>query len=144
MRRRRGVLALWLLLAFSGLAAAAAGLVSAAAHTGRTAERYREGLAAQYAAESGAVWGLLYIKEYGLAEEHRASFPCGPGTETEVRLVRAAEEETPEEAAHWTGTVYARGLETASGVLRYTVLTVDVAEDGGRTVTVKEAGNEKW
>lgn len=142
MRRRRGVLALWLLLAFSGLAAAAAGLVSAASHTGRTAERYREGLAAQYAAESGAVWGLLYIKEYGLAEEQRASFSCGPGTETEVRLVRATEES--EDAPLWTGTVYARGQETASGVLRYAVLTVEVAEDGARTVTVKEAGNEKW
>lgn len=44
----------------------------------------------------------------------------------------------------WTGTVYSRGTDEASGVIRYAVLTVSVSEGDRRTVTVTEAGNEKW
>lgn len=46
MNRRRGLLALWLLLALAGLAAVLAGLAAAASHSARTSERYRQGLAA--------------------------------------------------------------------------------------------------
>lgn len=141
------MLALWMLLTLSGLAAAMAGLVFAASHGARTAERYREGLAAQYAAESGAVWGLASIRTRGLDGTEDASFSLDGRTRTEVRLVRGRDEadgEETDERAPWTGTVYSRGTDEASGVIRYTVLTVEVTEGDRRTVTVTEAGNEKW
>lgn len=145
MNRRRGVLALWMLLLLSGLAAALAGLVSAASHGARTAERYREGLAAQYAAESGAVWGLADIRAHGLEEGRDMSFSLDGSARTDVRLVRdkGADGEA-EDGGPWTGTVYSRGTDEASGVIRYAVLTVSVSEGERRTVTVTEAGNEKW
>ncbi len=144
MNRRRGVLALWLLLTMAGLAAALAGLSFSAAHRARTAERYRAGLAAQYAAESGAVWGLSLLRQEAVTEERSAAFSLSPGTETAVRLVPEDGEETEEaeeRAAPRKVTVYARGTETASGLIRYVVLCAETAEG---TVTVTEVDDRKW
>lgn len=142
MNRRRGLLALWLLLALAGLAAVLAGLAAAASHSARTSERYRQGLAAEYAAESGAVWGLLYLKSHELPESYSTVFSVSPGTETAVRLAPDTDEDTADDTQ--TAVVYARGGDTASGVLRYVILTVDVTGDDPRTVTVTEVENKKW
>lgn len=139
MNRRRGSLALALLLAFSGLAAAAAILTRTAADSARNAERYRQGLAAQYAAESGALWGLSSIRTEGLSDERSLTFSISADTETTVRLVRSGGDESA-----WTGTVYARGEERGAGLLRYTVLSIEVTEGETRTVTVKEVSNARW
>lgn len=136
---RPGALAIPLLLALSGLAAVGAGLLRTAADGARTAWRYHQGLAAQYAAESGAVWGLASLRADGLEGERTQSFSLGSGTATTVRLLR-----TGGEGDQWTAMVYARGEEENAGILRYTVLTVEVAEGDPRTIIVREVSNSRW
>ena len=65
---RNGFIALWLLAAFAALLSVAATLLYGAAQGLRDTTAYREGLFAEYAAESGAVWALSYIRKHGFPE----------------------------------------------------------------------------
>lgn len=134
MHRRRGLFSLWLLLALSAFIAALSGILFAAAHTVRTEEAVRQGLRAQYAAESGAVFGLAHVKTHGVLEK--------------------TAEWAEDEASRWTvqirrtaagAEIRSKGEDTASGALRYVKLTVSVTEENGRRVlVVKEVENGKW
>lgn len=133
MNRRRGFLALWLLVTMASLITVMAGILWAAVHFVRAGSAAEEGLRAQYAAESGAVWGLEMVKARGL-ENRTAEFPLGSEAGCTVRIRKNSESE---------GAIDARG-RSGTGMLRYVRLTVNVSGEEPRTVIVKEVGNNKW
>ncbi len=133
MNRRRGFLALWLLMAMAGLITVMACILWGAVHFVRAGTAAEEGLRAQYAAESGAVWGLEMVRARGL-ENRTAEFPVGEAAGCTVRIRKSSETE---------GMIDARG-RSGTGTLRYVRLTVEVTDGETRSVIVREVGNNKW
>jgi len=84
MKRRKGYLALTLLLMLSAAAAIASGAVLLTARSASAPVAYGNSLRAVYAAESGAVWALASLKN-GDIENKTISF-TSEGTETTVRI----------------------------------------------------------
>ena len=63
MKKRKGSMALCLLILFSMLLTLFTGLLFFLSHTAAEVYLYREGLRSVYAAESGANWGIGYVEE---------------------------------------------------------------------------------
>lgn len=140
MSRRRGVLALWMILAFAGLLTVLTGLLYGAVYRERADLSYEQGIAAAYAAESGAVWALAYLQSGELPEgRFEREISAGEGTSCAVRI-----EKTGENGAFWQGTVKTRGLHASSGTLRYLQLTVSAEGEAPRTVKVEDLQKWKW
>lgn len=129
---KRGFLSLWMALILAGLSAALAGICSTAAHTAGRSEKTGAELAAQYAAESGAVWGIACVRKNGFAAGDH--FFSSEGADISVRL-------KPEEDGRH-GEILSKG--EAAGILCYVRLTVSVKEGEERQVTVEETGRRKW
>lgn len=133
MNRRRGFLTLWLLMAMAGLITVMSCVLWGTVHFLRAGTGAEDGLHAQYAAESGAVWGLEMVKDRGL-ENRMVELPLGMSESCMVRIRKNGESE---------GTIDTRG-RSGTGMLRYVRLTVDVSGEEPRVVTVKEVENRKW
>lgn len=128
-------MALWLLLAMAALVSVASALVIGAAVGPATAAGRRDGLTAQYAAESGAVWALEYIKENGFPEE-TLTVTLDLGEDAACRVVLRTDEDDGPVAD-------LRGEKVSTGSLRYIQMTVETDKTGVivRSVTNKR---ETW
>ncbi len=123
---RKGFIALWLLAAFAALLSVAATLLYGAAQGVRDTAEYRNGLAAQYAAESGAVWALSYLRRNAFPEEKM---------EETIRIdenVICLVTFHKETAGHY---IDLAGEKTDTGSVRYLQLTVEKDETGVRVLT---------
>ena len=123
---RKGFIALWLLAAFAALLSVLATLLYGAAQGVRDTAEYRNGLAAEYAAESGAVWALSYLRQNGFPEEKKEeTVSIDDGT---ICLVTFHKE---------TGGNYIdlAGEKTDTGSVRYLQLTVETDDTGVRVLT---------
>lgn len=130
---RRGFVSLWIMLALAGLLSVVGLLVSMAVHSVRAGAAMENGLRAQYAAESGAVWGLERIKVHGL-QKWDGEFSLSDASSCKVQI-----RETGEAA----GVVHARGTSPA-GAVRYIQLHVEIAGDEKVRVQVREVRDTKW
>lgn len=92
-----------------------------------------DGLRAQYAAESAAVWGLERIKAHGL-EKWDGDFSLSDTSSCRVQIRETGEAE---------GVVRARGISPA-GAVRYIQLHVNISEGEKVRVQVQEVGDNKW
>lgn len=138
MSRRRGILALWLLFLLAALAAVGAGVLRASSHARQTAMTEEKGLIAQYAAESGAVWGLEQIKANGLASG-TFHFTLHDGAACTVKMTLTSDDGTVRK-----GKIHSTGEETGRGFVRYVGLMVE-SEKSGETwsVVVTDVGNKR-
>lgn len=129
---RRGLLSIYLLFSMAGLLTGVSGFILAAGHAARTSSAVLQGVRAQYAAESGAVFALEKIKSGGLIAE-TVEFSLDSRTKCKVNI----RERAP--------SVRSRGEDTETGVLRYVQLQtkVEAAGDSYR-VTVEDVGKTKW
>ena len=123
---RKGFIALWLLAAFAALLSVLATLLYGAAQGIRDTAEYRNGLAAQYAAESGAVWALSYLRRNEFPEEKREeTISIGDGTTCLVTFHK-------ETSGNY---IDLAGEKTDTGSVRYLQLTVETDETGVRVLT---------
>lgn len=130
---RRGFAALWIMLALAGLLSVVGFAVSTAMHSIRAGAAMEDGLRAQYAAESAAVWGLERIKAHGL-EKWDGDFSLSDTSSCRVQIRETGEAE---------GVVRARGISPA-GAVRYIQLHVNISEGEKVRVQVREVGDNKW
>lgn len=139
MSRRRGILALWLLFVMAALIAVGAGVLRASSHALQAVITEEKGLTAQYAAESGAVWGLAYVKENGLATKS-VRLTLHDDATALVKLTLTEESENGVQK----GKIHSTGEETERGLLRYVGLTIEAEKDGDKwRVIVRDVGNKK-
>ena len=129
------MISLWLLLAMSALLAVASALLYGAMQAAASVSGTKNGLSAQYAAESGAVWALEYIKENGFPEE-TLTVTLDLGEDAACRVVLRTDEDDGPVAD-------LRGEKVSTGSLRYIQMTVETDETGVmvRSVTNKR---ETW
>ena len=123
---KKGFLALWLLIAMSALLSVAATLLYSASQGIRDTTEYRNGLTAEYAAESGAVWALSYIRKNG--------FPKAKTSET----IRLDENSSCLVTFHEESSGFfidLAGEKTDTGSVRYLQLTVETDDTGVRVLT---------
>ncbi len=125
-------MALWLLLAMAALVSVTSALVIGAAVGPAAASGRRNGLAAQYAAESGAVWALEYIKKNGFPEE-TLTVTLDLGGDAVCRVVLRTDEEDGPVAD-------LRGEKVSTGSLRYIQMAVETDETG---VIVRRVTNKR-
>ena len=132
-------MALWLLLCMASLLTVLAGILFSAVYRERAGLSYAQGLAAQYAAESGAVWALEELRRERppARKEWTLSFD---GTRCRVVMEPAA---GGGEEARWKGRIRVRGEHTGSGTARYLQLQVTAGAEEP-VLSVTEVGREKW
>ncbi len=129
MKKRKGSMAICLLILFSMLLTLGAALLFFLSHTAAEVYLYREGLRSVYAAESGANWALGYLKE-GNTESTTASL-----TEN-ARTVKVT---LKQDAKSGGGTITSTAYDSEGGNKRTLTLTYTLAEeDDGVTVTVTD------
>lgn len=141
MNRRRAVLALWMMIAFSGLLSVLTGILGVSLYRIRTAYSIEQGIAAAYAAESGAQWGLSYLSSSDLPDQHEEE--ASPGRETSFKVL-IKKETFDEENQIWKGKIQSRGTHDQSGTVRYLQLDVTIEEVEPRRITVTDLQKWKW
>ncbi len=132
-RDRRGFLAIWIMLGMAALISVAAVLLYTAMHSVRTGASLEQGLMAQYAAESGAVWGLETIKEKGLIERE-TDISLEDGVHCKVRI---------RDTGDGKGIVSARGV-SPTGAVRFLSLQVHVEPGDKSLVVVESMQDDPW
>lgn len=100
-------------------------------------ERYGMGLRALYIAESGANWGLLFVKSYeGEKKEKQVTFSVGKGkAEVFVKREQSGKREV------WQ--IRSRGIDEVSQTVRYVTLTVSVAKEM-KAVKVENVSSDRF
>ncbi len=120
-------MALWLLLALSALLSVAATMLYAAAQGIRDTTEYRNGLSAEYAAESGAVWALSCLRKNEFPDEKREeTIQIDEDTVCVVTFHK-------ETAGNY---IDLAGEKTDTGSVRYLQLTVEKDDTGVRALSV--------
>lgn len=131
--KRRGFLAIWIMLGMAALASVAGVLLYTAVHSVRAGASLENGLIAQYAAESGATWGLEAIKEKGLLS-FETEFSMEDGVRCKVRI---------RDEGDGKALVAARGV-SSTGAVRFITLHIHVSEGESRSVMVERIGYDQW
>ncbi len=123
-------MAICLLLLFSMLVTLAAGLLFFLSHTAAEVYLYREGLRSAYGAESGANWGIGYLKE-GNTDSASASF---------TENGRSVTVTVQKDSKNGGGIITSTAIDDAGGNKRILQLTYTqtMSEDGESVVTVKD------
>lgn len=141
MIRRRAVLALWMMIAFSGLLSVLTGILGVSLYRGRTAYSVEYGIAAAYAAESGAQWALSYLSSSELPDRHEEEASAGRETSFKVLIQK---ETFDVDNQIWKGKIQSRGAHDPSGTLRYLQLNVTIEASEPRRITVTDLQKWKW
>lgn len=133
MSKRRGALALVLLLLLSGLLTLLAGGLLYLQRIDAAAYSYENGLASVYGAESGANWALGYLKA-GHTGNVTRTFSVGN------RKVKVVIQE-----AEASGTIKASAGDAQGNHMRYLKLTYRREEvETGRQITVEDISSDKF
>ena len=132
---RRGFMTLWLLIVMGALVSVASLLLFDVTQGAVRAVSMRNGLSAQYAAESGAVWALEYIKENGFPEEDETLTVTMDG-DTAFRVAFRIDADKGQ-------VVNVRGEDIQSGALRYVQMIVITDENGVMAESVTNL-RERW
>ncbi len=142
MNRHRAVLALWMMVAFAGLLSILTGILGVSVYRIRTAHSMEQGIAAAYAAESGAQWALVYLSGTVLPDWHEAEVRPGGDISFKVIIEKISFDE---EKNIWKGKIRSRGTHDTSGTLRYLQLDVTVeGEETPRRIMVTDLQKWKW
>lgn len=142
MNRHRAVLALWMMVALSGLLSILTGILGVSIYRMRTAYSMEQGIDAAYAAESGAQWALVYLSGAALPDRYEEEAKIGGDTSFKVIIEKVSFDE---EKNIWKGKVRSRGVHDASGTLRYLQLDVTVeGEEVPRRIMVTDLQKWKW
>ena len=130
MKKRKGSMALCLLILFSMLLTLFTGLLFFLSHTAAEVYLYREGLRSVYGAESGANWAIGYLKE-GNIDSASASFTEN-GRSVTVMVQK--------DSKTGSGTITSTAIDDAGGNKRILQLTYTqtMCEDGESVVTVTD------
>ncbi len=129
MKKRKGSMAICLLILFSMLLSLFAALLFFLSHTASEVYLYREGLRSVYAAESGANWAIGYLKE-GNTDAASANLEEN-GRTIAVKIVM------PTEKAD--GTIESSAVDSEGGNKKVLRLTFALSEaDGETSVTVTD------
>ena len=126
---------LWLLIVMGALVSVASLLLFGVTQGSVRAISMRNGLSAQYAAESGAVWVLEYIKENGFPEEDETLTVTMDG-DTAFRVAFRIDADKGQ-------VVNVRGEDIQSGALRYVQMIVITDENGVMAESVTNL-RERW
>lgn len=134
MNKRRGTVALILLILFSALLTVSAGVLVYLSRTGSAVAYYEKGLASVYGAESGANWALAYLKQ-GHKGNQITTFTVGA---VNVKVVIAETDETK-------GEIRSTATDAQGNNKRFLRLTYTAqpAEEG-RRITVEDISSEKF
>ncbi len=128
MKKRKGSMAICLLILFSMLLTLFTGLLFFLSHTAAEVYLYREGQRSVYAAESGANWAIGYLKE---GNEDAASVTFDENSRTVTVKVQM-----PTEKA--AGTIESIAADSDGGNKKVLRITYTLGEEDGETaVTIK-------
>ena len=125
------MISLWLLLAMSALLAVASALLYGAMQAAASVSGTKNGLSAQYAAESGAVWALEYTKEYGFPDAGE-TMNITLSDDSACRVTWRTDETLGK-------VIDLRGEHVPSGALRYVELVIETDATGVTVQTVTNA-----
>ena len=134
MNKRKGTVALILLILFSVLLTVSAGVLVYLSRTGSTVAYYEKGLASVYGAESGANWALAYLKQ-GHTGNKTVTFSI---SDVKVKVVIVETDET-------SGEIRSSATDGQGGNKRFLRLTYTAQKtDEGRRITVEDISSEKF
>lgn len=118
MIRHKGFVGISILLCLSSFMLLLSALLFYFSRNVIMSERYGTGLKALYGAESGANWGLSFVREKGFIEK-KTVFPVGD-TDVTVEISHHGEEE-------WE--IYSYGVDRETKAMRYVRLFVTLDEN---------------
>lgn len=134
MNKRKGTVALILLILFSALLTVSAGVLVYMSRTSSTVTYYEKGLASVYGAESGANWALAYLKQ-GHKGNKTVAFTLG---DVNVKVVISEMNET-------AGEIRSSATDAQGGHKRFLRLTYTTQPaEAGRRITVEDISSEKF
>ena len=136
MSKRKGALALTLLILLSGVLTLVAGLLLYLQRTDATAYYYENGLASVYGAESGANWALVWLQK-GNTGNVTKTFTLGN------RKVKVVIQDSTSTGG--SGYIKSSAGDAKGNHMRYLKLTY-TAEDReeGRQITVEDISSDKF
>lgn len=134
MNKRKGTVALILLILFSVLLTVSAGVLVYMSRTGSTVAYYEKGLASVYGAESGANWALAYLKQGHTGNKTVTFFV----NDVKVKVVISEENKAK-------GQIFSSAIDGQGGNKRFLRLTYTAQKtDEGRRITVEDISSEKF
>ena len=133
MSKRKGFMAVSLLLLLSALTAVLGGLLFALSRGRGGSLVYGNGLSAIYTAESGANWALASLKQ-GPVENKEITISLD-GREARVRISSVTKEGNT-----WKGKISSDGVDLQTKVMRFVKITFTVEDEGERKIMVESVG----
>lgn len=136
MSKRKGALALTLLILLSGMLTLVSGLLLYLQRTDGAAYYYENGLASVYGAESGANWALAWLRQ-GNTGNVTKTFTVG---NRKVKVVIQDISSTSE-----NGYIKSSAGDAKGNHMRYLKLTYTAEDtDEGRQITVEDISSDKF
>ncbi len=136
MSKRKGFMAVSLLLLLSALTAVLGGLFFALSRGRGGSLAYGNGLSAIYTAESGANWALASLKQ-GPVENKEITISLD-GREARVRISSVTKEGNT-----WKGKISSDGVDLQTKVMRFVKITFTVEDSGERKIMVESVASDR-
>ncbi len=140
IHKEKGSIGMAVLILLCVLAVAGISMTAAVSRIGRETESYRRGIQASYAAEGGAVWGLSFLKKYGIPAEKKWEISLDENQKAEIYFLPPQGENISSDEG---GILLSKGIEKTSGTARYVKLSFSaVRKESVFLVTVHQAESE--